>query len=155
MTKPKTIDLDALAYRDTGTCKIKHPASKEIIGRIECHSSRSKPVIAVDDAQAMADAAEDREHSRARIDAAINGTPEPTSPKDLRTPAQWRERAYRRLAAHVISADFEMKIDGKSAPFNSETAFAVFSDPRNDWLTAQFADYVGKTENFTPNSAID
>jgi len=152
MTK-NIIDLDAMAYRDTGVCEIKHPVSKAIIGRIECHSPRSPVVIAFDDAQAMKDAAEDREHAKARIDAAIASAPEPTSPKDARTPAEWRERAFRRLAVHVIKGDFEIKIDGKSQPFTSETALAVFNSPRNDWLTAQFADYVGKTENFTPNSA--
>lgn len=156
MTKPKTIDLDAMAYRDTGTCKIKHPVSKEIIGRIECHSPRSPVMIAFDDDQTIADKKEDREYSKARIDHLYSGAPEPSDPAIAREhPVAWRERQYRRFAAMVISADFEVKIDGKSSPFNSETAFAVFSNPRNDWMTVQFIEYVSKTENFTPNSATD
>lgn len=148
------IDLDALAYAETGECKIKHPVTGAVLGTIVSASPKSRQVVEYDDAVWAAEQAEEREYQRARVDAAIAGTTEPINPKDKRTPAEWRERMFKRLAAHVISADFSVKIDGKDKPFTKETAFLVFSEPRHDWLTVQFSEYVAKNENFMPNSAV-
>lgn len=142
------VNLAALAYRDSAFT-VKHPISGEAIGSIAVASPAHGNVIAFDDAEwrkAHEAAMEYQRAERERLRSPWLEAPTPIG-ADL-TPADLRERMHRRLAVHVLGADFKVKLGGNVVDFGPDIAFTVFNDPAFVWLTAAFHDFIETKANF-------
>lgn len=149
------IDLDALAYADTARYEVKHPNSKVTapLGTITVAGPGHPQVLEYEEAERRHSIEELTAWGIAVDEAKAAGRTPPGPPETTRTVADIRQRNAERLAAHVVDADFKVKIGGKTVEFTRETAAGILADPRLPWLYEGLFRFVNARENFTVNSA--
>lgn len=149
------LDLDSLAYADTAVYTVKHPNPKvkDALGTITVAGPGHPQVLEWEETErrrSIAELQEFQEKHREWRDSMIG--PQPPTPEEKRTVADIRKMNAERLAAHVVSADFSVKIGGKEIAFTRENAAKILENPRLPWLYEGLFRFVKSTENFMPNS---
>lgn len=153
MTERQVLDLDDLAYLDASKFPVKHPKTGKVVGHITAAGPANSKVIAHNDAVWKEEAEQRAQYQRAVIDATMAGEPLPEDPFRSPNPEAIRDKLARRMAAHVLDADFAVKVGGEVVEFGPDTAYKVFADPHNAWLLAPFREYVDNAANFINGSA--
>lgn len=149
------IDLDALAYADTAPYVVKHPDPKvkAPLGTITVAGPGHPQVLEYEEAERRRSIAELQAYQMEAREALDAGRPVPPTPEEQRTVADIRKKNAERIAAHVVEADFSVKIGGKEVAINRDTAADILENPRMPWLYEGLFRFVKATENFIPASA--
>lgn len=148
----KILDLDALAYADTAVYTVKHPKTGDALGTITVAGPGHPQVLEYEEIERRRSIAELQAYQIEARDCLDAGRPVPPTPEEKRTVADIRKLNAERLAAHVVSADFSVKLGGKTIELTRDTAAAVLADPRLPWLYEGLFRFVKSTENFMPAS---
>ncbi len=151
MTKP-VVNFDDLAFLNTSVFKVPHPSGKGFVGNITVAGPGHEQVLAFEESEHRRKFDEDEAYARSRFEAVKAGEPAPPH-VPFKTQKELREMGARKLASYVVDADFDAVIDGKTVPFNSETAQRIFASPSYAWIVPALWEYVNSRENFTVNSA--
>lgn len=148
------LDLDSLSYADTAVYTVKHPNPKvkNALGTITVAGPGHAQLLEWEEMERRRSIAELQAYQIEAREALDAGRPVPPTPEEKRTVADIRKVNAERLAAHVVSADFSVKIGGKEVAFTRETAAEVLENPRLPWLYEGLFRFVKSTENFMPNS---
>lgn len=148
------LDLDALAYADTAVYTVKHPNPKvkNALGTITVAGPGHPQLLEWEETERRRSIAELQAYQIEAREALDAGRPVPPTPEEKRTVADIRKVNAERLAAHVVSADFSVKIGGKEVAFTRETAAEMLENPRLPWLYEGLYRFVNSRENFMPNS---
>jgi hypothetical protein len=149
------VDFDALAYSDTAKYEVKHPDPKvkAALGTITVAGPGHPQVLDFEESERRRSIEELQAYQIAAREAIDAGNPVPPTPDEKRTVADIRQRNAERLAAHVVDADFSVKIDGKVVEFTRETAASILSNPRIPFIYEGLFRFVNARENFIGNSA--
>lgn len=149
------VDFDSLAYADTAVYQIRHPNPKvkEPIGTITVAGPGSAQVLDFEESERRRAVGELQAYQIAAREAIDAGKAAPPTPEETRTVADIRRINASRLAAHVVSANFKVKRNGKVVEFTRETAVDLLSDPSLPWLYEGLFKFVQARENFMVNSA--
>lgn len=149
------IDLDALAYADTARYVVKHPNPKVTtpLGTITVAGPGHPQVLEYEEAERRRSIEELQAYQIAAREAFDAGRSVPPTPEEKRTVAEIRKRNAENLAAHVIGADFKVKVGGQAVEFTRETATSILADPHLAWLFEGLRRFVNARENFIVNSA--
>lgn len=150
MTKT-VIDFDALAYHETAEFTAKHP-NGTVLGIIHVAGPSHPQVLEFEEQDARRKYDEEDASQRERFEAVKSGTVVPAS-SPYKSQEQLRKIGAKKLASYVVSADFDVKLNGKVVEFARDTAEEIFKSPAYDWIISPLWQFVNNRENFTPNSA--
>lgn len=151
---PAIIDLDALAYLDQAEVEIIHPhdPKKTPLFTVVVAGPGHPQTLALEEEERRANLRELEDYQREAKEAIDAGKPQPFTPEARRTVAEIRARNAKALAARIISASGQIKLDGEVIDLNKETAVAVLANPKVPFVFEQISAFVRNRENFTPDS---